>query len=77
MRGLDPRIYDEFPTRGPYEPLCSWHGLMDCRVKPGNDVWRDRAFLSEMAGTSPAMITESQRVPYVPGWNDFGAGLTT
>jgi hypothetical protein len=36
MRGLDPRIHDEMPRRSPLR-LSSRHGLMDCRVKPGND----------------------------------------
>jgi hypothetical protein len=35
MRGLDPRIHDEAP-QSTYVLLLR-HGLMDCRVKPGND----------------------------------------
>jgi hypothetical protein len=36
MRGLDPRIHDEVQARKVVLPLpCK--GLMDCRVKPGND----------------------------------------
>ena len=36
MRGRDPRIHDEFPQG----KSCGYNfppGLMDCRVKPGND----------------------------------------
>ena len=42
MRGLDPRIHDEFPTEQPYGKK-SWHGLMDGRVKPGHDGGGDAA----------------------------------
>jgi hypothetical protein len=39
MRGLDPRIHDEFPRIIALR-LCSRRGLMDFLVKPGNDrVW--------------------------------------
>jgi hypothetical protein len=37
MRGLDPRIHDEARHHLSYVGLPSPHGLMDCRVKPGND----------------------------------------
>jgi len=36
MRGLDPRIHDETQLGGVLRPSVL-HGLMDCRVKPGND----------------------------------------
>jgi hypothetical protein len=36
MRGLDPRIHDEVQARKVVLPLPR-KGLMDCRVKPGND----------------------------------------
>ena len=36
MRGLDPRIHDEMPQFTTLWLLLR-HGLMDCRVKPGND----------------------------------------
>jgi len=36
MRGLDPRIHDEV-QRAKSVLLYLRNGLMDCRVKPGND----------------------------------------
>jgi hypothetical protein len=39
MRGLDPRIHEEL-QRPTSLPPTSWGGLMDCRVKPGNDSLR-------------------------------------
>jgi hypothetical protein len=36
MRGLDPRIHDQLQHVKPLQ-LFLWSGLMDCRVKPGND----------------------------------------
>ena len=36
MRGLDPRIHDEAQTQNSCDPD-RLRGLMDCRVKPGND----------------------------------------
>jgi hypothetical protein len=36
MRGLDPRIHDESQPRK-FLRQSPRHGLMDCRVKPGND----------------------------------------
>jgi hypothetical protein len=36
MRGLDPRIHDE-TQHGKVLRSSMLHGLMDCRVKPGND----------------------------------------
>ena len=36
MRGLDPRIHEEAQPARPLR-LCMLSGLMDCRVKPGND----------------------------------------
>jgi hypothetical protein len=38
MRGLDPRIHDEFQQVKDSDVRQSFsHGRMDCRVKPGND----------------------------------------
>jgi len=36
MRGLDPRIHDETQYGTSLQPSLL-QGLMDCRVKPGND----------------------------------------
>jgi hypothetical protein len=36
MRGLDPRIHDDAPLSTSVL-LSLRNGLMDCRVKPGND----------------------------------------
>jgi hypothetical protein len=37
MPGLDPGIHDEVPPPRHYVKLHLLVGLMDCRVKPGND----------------------------------------
>ena len=37
MPELDPGIQMNLTERESYVKLCWWHGLMDCRVKPGND----------------------------------------
>jgi hypothetical protein len=37
MRGLGPRIHDERQLDRAYIKLKLLRGLMDCRVKPGND----------------------------------------
>jgi hypothetical protein len=42
MRGLDPRIHDEGPLIEKLKFISSWHGIMDCRVKPGNDTESQR-----------------------------------
>jgi hypothetical protein len=39
MRGLDPRIHDELQHMQGLRP-CTLNGLMDCRVKSGNDQLR-------------------------------------
>jgi hypothetical protein len=50
----DPRIHDDAPLSTSVL-LSLRNGLMDCRVKPGNDIGEVGARLSGMAGTSPAM----------------------
>ncbi len=42
MRGIDPRIHEAAPRRNPYG-LSVLTGVMDCRVKPGNDKRRRHA----------------------------------
>jgi hypothetical protein len=37
MPGLDPGIHDELQHNWPYLKSTLWDGIMDCRVKPGND----------------------------------------
>ena len=37
MRGLDPRIHDDVPQVMPDVRVPPLKGIMDCRVKPGND----------------------------------------
>jgi hypothetical protein len=37
MPGLDPDIHDETQPNKTYGSLWLLNGLMDCRVKPGND----------------------------------------
>ena len=54
MHRLDPRIHDDSPLSTPLL-LSLWHGLMDCRVTPGNDNGEVSARRHGMAGTSPAM----------------------
>src|SRR5262245_54697132 len=65
MRRLDPRIHDAPQLRRALQLTCSLRGLMDCRVRPGNDRGRggtlnysyspaDRLFLSTRASHSPS-----------------------
>ena len=50
MRGLDPRIHDELPRGMTLRPSLL-NGLMDCRVKPGNDSAKvGTRFLRPMGG---------------------------
>jgi hypothetical protein len=55
MPGLRPGIHDERPRRGAEQYLSLLRGLMDCRVKPGNDAGRGFVFLS---GTGPAATSK-------------------
>ena len=59
MRGLDPRIHDEAQIQNSCDPD-RLRGLMDCRVKPGNDS-------GEADGASRAFRREDGASRLLPG----------
>src|SRR5258708_29905651 len=48
IAGLDPAIHERLQSPNSYH-LYSSSDFMDCRVKPGNDPWRERALAPQHA----------------------------